>query len=158
MSVMNDTDLETIIAQYAGTPGGLLPALHAVQHAIGHIPASASEPLAKAFRVSVADVDGTISFYSHFRREPAGRHIVEVCRAEACQAMGGGQLEAHARQSLGVDWGGTTADGNITLEPVYCLGNCACTPSVAVDGKVYARVDNARFDAIVDGLRSGGAN
>jgi len=150
-------DLGNLIEPLAAQPGGLLPALHAIQHAVGHIPAEASPLLAAAFRLSVADVDGCISYYSHFRREPAGKHIVEVCRAEACQAMGGRALEQHARKRLGIDWGDTTEDGCITLQPVYCLGNCACTPSIAVDGKVYARVDLNRFDAVIESLRNGDA-
>jgi len=151
--VMTTSNIHTIIEPFCTLEGGLLPALHAVQHALGYIPPEASETIASAFRVSKADVDGTVSFYAHFRSAPAGRHVVEVCRAEACQAMGGRDLEEYAKASLGVDWGDTTADGSVTLEPVYCLGNCACTPSIAVDGKVYAKVDERKFDRIIGSLK-----
>ena len=97
-----------------------------------------------------------ISFYHDFRTQPGGRHTLQICRAEACQAMGSRVLEAHAKDALGVDFGGTTADGAITLEPVYCLGNCACSPSVRIDDNVYARVDPSRLDELLAELGEGG--
>ena len=96
--------------------------------------------LPKASTLSRAEVHGVISFYHDFKTIPVGRHTVQICRAEACQSMGSRQLEAHAKQALGVDYGETTADGPFTLEPVYCLGNCACSPSVRIDDDIYARV------------------
>jgi formate dehydrogenase subunit gamma len=146
------TPIAELLDHYRNVPGGLLPLLHAVQAELGHVPPEAVPEIARAMNLSRAEVHGVISFYHDFRTEPAGRHTVQICRAEACQAMGGRALEAHAKGSLGVDFGGTTVDGAITLEPVYCLGNCACSPSVRIDDKVYARVDAARLDALLAGL------
>ena len=101
-------------------------------------------------------MDGVISFYPYFRREPAGQHVIQLCRAEACQARGCRALEDHAKTALGIDYHETTADGRYTLEPVYCLGNCACSPAVMVDGKTYGRVSNDRFDEIVAAMRGSG--
>jgi formate dehydrogenase subunit gamma len=155
---VNDT-IAKCVEQYRDVPGGLLPLLHAVQHALGYIPAEAVPPIARALQLSRAEVHGVISFYQDFRTAPAGRHRLQICRAEACQAMGSRALEAHAWARLGIDYGGTTADGSITLEPVYCLGNCACSPSVRIDDEIHARVDADRLDALLAALRSsaGGA-
>jgi formate dehydrogenase subunit gamma len=144
--------LTAIIAQYRDVPGGLLPLLHALQEALGYIPAAAVPAIARGLQLSRAEVHGVISFYHDFRSEPAGKHILQICRAEACQAMGSRVLEAHAKQRLGIDYGDTTADGAISLEPVYCLGNCACSPSVRLDDEIHARVDPARLDTLLDGL------
>lgn len=143
------------IEQYREVPGGLLPVLHAVQHRLGFIPAAAVPRIAKALHLSRAEVHGVISFYPDFRSEPAGRHVLQICRAEACQAVGARALEAHAKAALGIDFGATTADGAITLEPVYCLGNCACSPSVRLDDRIHARVDGPRLDHLLAGLDSG---
>ncbi len=148
---MNDT-IAQCVQQYRGVPGGLLPLLHAVQHALGHIPAEAVPVIARALGLSQAEVHGVISFYPDFRTASAGRHLLQICRAEACQAMGSRTLEAHARARLGIDYGETTADGSITLEPVYCLGNCACSPSVRIDDEIHARVDAGRLDALLADL------
>ena len=148
-----DETIARCVEQYRDVPGGLLPLLHAVQHALGHIPAEAVPPIARALRLSRAEVHGVISFYQDLRTAPAGRHLLQICRAEACQAMGARMLEAHARARLGIDHGETTADGTITLEPVYCLGNCACSPSVRIDDEIHARVDASRLDALLTGLR-----
>lgn len=134
------------------TPGALLPILHAVQDALGHIPPEAVPLIAQGLNLSRAEVHGVVSFYHYFRTQPAGKHIVYLCRAEACQAMGARELAAYARQSLGVDFHQTSADGSVTLEPVYCLGNCACAPSLLVDGQLHGRVDAAGFDALIDAL------
>ena len=142
------------IEQFRDVPGGLLPLLHAIQNRLGFIPSGSVPAIAKALRLSRAEVHGVISFYHDFRSEAAGRHVLQICRAEACQAMGSRELEAHAKASLGVDFGGTTADGAITLEPVYCLGNCACSPSVRLDDDIHARVDAARLDELLDDLGS----
>lgn len=153
--MQNDTHISQLIARYQHTPGGLLPLLRAIQDALGHIPADAVATIAHAMKLSRAEVHGVISFYHDYRTAPPGRHLLQICRAEACQAMGSRELEAHARERLGIDYGGTTADGAITLEPVYCLGNCACSPSVRIDDDVYARVDPARLDTLLADLGQG---
>ena len=137
------------IREYRDVPGGLLPLLHAIQAAAGYIPGDAVPQVASAMRLSRAEVHGVISFYHDFRSAPAGRHLLQICRAESCQAMGARALETHAKASLGIDYGGTTADGSISLEPVYCLGVCACSPSVRLDDEVHARVDPARLDQLL---------
>jgi formate dehydrogenase subunit gamma len=141
--------VDRIVASHAGKPGPLLPILHAVQDELGWIPAEAVPGIASAQNLSRAEVHGVISFYHWFRTRPPGRHVVQVCRAEACQAMHGERTEAHAKQRLGVDWHGTTADGRYTLEAVYCLGNCAAAPSAMIDGKLYGRVTPERLDQIL---------
>lgn len=131
-------------------PGSLLPILHAIQSRIGYIPEGAVAIIAEALRKSRAEVHGVISFYHHFRTQPVGSKVIHVCRAEACQAMGGRALEAHIKARLGVDYQGTTADNEFTLEPVFCLGNCACAPSIRVDDDIYGRVTPKKFDRLVD--------
>jgi formate dehydrogenase subunit gamma len=128
-------------------PGALLPVLHGVQQALGHVPPDAVPLIARELNLSRADVHGVISFYHHFRSEPAGQRVIRLCRAESCQATGGAALEQHIRQRLGVDFHETTADGAFTLEPVYCLGNCACSPVMMVDDELKGRLTPARFDA-----------
>jgi formate dehydrogenase subunit gamma len=128
----------------------MLPILHDVQHAFGHVPEAALPVIASALNVTTAEVHGVVSFYHDFRDAPAGRHVVKICRAEACQAMGANDLADAAKARLGVDWHGTTTDGSVTLEPVYCLGLCACGPAALVDGVVVGRVDKARLDAILE--------
>jgi formate dehydrogenase subunit gamma len=132
--------------------GALLPILHAVQNQLGFIPPDSIPILSQRLNLSRAEIHGVISFYHDFRTEPGGTHTVQICRAEACQSMGSRQLEAHAKLALGVDFGATTKDGRVTLEPVYCLGNCACAPSVRIGDRVYARVDNLRFDQLMKDL------
>lgn len=135
-------------------PGALLPVLHAIQDRLGWVPPAVLPLVAHALNLTRAEVHGVVSFYHHFRSEKPGRHIVRVCRAEACQAFGARALEAHAQRVLGIDFHATTADGAITLEPVYCLGNCGCGPSVLVDAdELHARVTPDAFDAIVRALR-----
>ena len=129
-------------------PGALLPILHAIQDALGFVPAAAVPIIAAGLNLSRADVHGVISFYHYFRSSPPGRRTIYLCRAEACQSVGQRALEAHARQRLGVDFHQTTADGTFTLEPVYCLGNCACSPAMLIDGELHGRVTPARFDQI----------
>nr|WP_298249389.1 formate dehydrogenase subunit gamma [uncultured Halomonas sp.] len=133
-------------------PGALLPILHALQDRLGFIPDQAVPIIAESLGQTRAEVHGVISFYHHFRTTPPGTHVVQICRAEACQAMGARALEAHAKASLGIDYHQTTADHEITLEAVYCLGNCACGPSVRVDDRVLGRVSPEAFDALVDEL------
>ncbi|MCY0964550.1 formate dehydrogenase subunit gamma [Parathalassolituus penaei] len=150
----NASDAQHIIDQHKSRPGALLPILHAIQDHFGWIPDQSVAMIATDLGVTRAEVHGVISFYHHFRTKEPGRHVVEVCRAEACQAQGSRALEAHARASLGVDYHQTTADQTITLEPVYCLGNCSCGPSVRIGDEIHARVDAKRFDALVEELRT----
>lgn len=133
-------------------PGALLPVLHAIQNRIGYVPEGAVAIIAEALRQTRAEVHGVISFYHHFRTHPVGSHVVQVCRAEACQAMGGRALEAHVRERLGIDYHGTTADNEFTLEPVYCLGNCACAPNIRVDDAIHGRMTPRKFDRLTDNL------
>ncbi|MEP7043148.1 MAG: formate dehydrogenase subunit gamma [Dokdonella sp.] len=131
-------------------PGALMPILHAVQDALGHVPAAAVPLIAHELNLTRAEVHGVISFYHHFRSHPPARTLVQICRAEACQALGARALEAHAKQSLGIDFHESTADGAITLEAVYCLGNCGCGPSVLIGAdELHARVTPAAFDALM---------
>lgn len=129
--------------------GGLLPLLHAIQQDVGYIPPDSIGDIARGMNLSRAEVHGVISFYEDFRTAAVGRHVVQICRAEACQSMGARELEAHAKQTLGIEYGQTTADGHITLQAVYCLGNCACAPSVRIDDDIYARVDAARLNELL---------
>ncbi|SIO25218.1 formate dehydrogenase gamma subunit [Rhodovulum sp. ES.010] len=128
-----------IAAAHTRIDGPLLPVLHEVQHALGYIPREAFAPIAEELDLSLAEIHGVVSFYPDFRTEPAGRRTVRVCRAEACQAVGAARLGADLRARLGVDWHETTADGAVTLEPVYCLGLCACGPAALVDDTPVAR-------------------
>lgn len=135
---------------HRGRSGALLPILHAVQDALGFVPPAALPLIAHALNITRAEAHGVVSFYHHFRSTPPGRHVVRLCRAEACQALGARALEGHAKKALGIDFGETTADGAITLEAVYCLGNCACGPSLLIDADdLHARVTPATFDALV---------
>jgi formate dehydrogenase subunit gamma len=134
---------------HRGVAGALLPILHAVQDALGYIPKAAVPVIAHDLNLSRAEVHGMLTFYHYFRTQPAGRHVIYMCRAEACQSMGARELEANVKQRLGVDFHETTADGEFTLEPVYCLGNCACAPSVMVDKTLHGRVDAERFEALL---------
>jgi len=146
------TDLLTrtagIVAAHLHLEGPLLPILHAVQATFGHVPRDALPVIAEGLNISRAEVHGVVTFYHDFRAEPAGQHVVKLCRAEACQAVGADALADHARARLGVAWGGTSRSG-VTLEPVFCLGLCACGPAALVNGQVVARVDAERFDEIM---------
>lgn len=141
--------IQAHIEAYKAVPGGLLPLLHAVQDDIGYIPEESYQFISKGLNLSVAEVHGVVSFYHHFRTQAPGRHILHICRAESCQAMGAASLESHAKAKLDVDFHETSRDGNITLEPIYCLGNCALSPAVMLDEKVYGRVSNSRLDEII---------
>jgi formate dehydrogenase subunit gamma len=126
-----------------------LPILHSIQDELGHVPEGAVAIVADVLNLSRAEVHGVLTFYHFFRTEAPGKHTVYVCRAEACQSMGARELENHVRAKLAVDFHETTADGKYTLEPVYCLGNCACSPAIMIDETVYGRVTPQRFDQIV---------
>jgi len=140
--------LNAIIARHRNMRGALLPLLHALQEELGHIPDAAVPEIADALNLSRAEVHGVITFYHDFRRTPAGRHVVKICRAEACQARGGAAIEAAAVERLGVAMGRTRADGAVTLEPVYCLGLCATGPNAMVDDMPLSRLDAASLDRI----------
>jgi len=153
MSVMSEDPADVItsvIARYAEVPGGLMPVLHEIQAQLGYVPADSVADIARGMGLSRAEVHGVISFYHDFHNQPRGEKTIHICRAEACQAMGSRALEAHVKSRLGIDFGGTTADGRFSLEPVYCLGNCACSPSVRIGDKVVARVDADRFDQLLE--------
>jgi formate dehydrogenase subunit gamma len=149
----NEERAAGIIAEYANTEGPVLPILHALQEAFGFLSDDALRAVATALNLSRAEIYGIASFYHDFRRHPPGRHRLQLCRAEACQAVGGEALAEHAKQSLNVDWHGTTADGAITLEPVYCLGLCACGPSALLDGEPLGRLNASRLDAQISAVR-----
>ena len=147
--------LETIGA-HAAARGPLLPVLHALQETFGYVDPRAVPLVAKALNLSRADVHGVLTFYPDLRSTPPGKVRVQVCRGEACQAVGGHALAEHATSSLGVDFGGTVADGSITLDEVFCLGNCELGPTVTVDGHLHGRVHSAELDRLVrDGALSG---
>ena len=145
-----------IIAAHQAGEGPLLPILHALQETFGHVPREAVPMVAEALNLSRAEVHGVVTFYHDFRTAPPGRHVLKVCRAEACQAMGSARLEALVQARLG-STNGTAADRSVTVEPVYCLGNCALAPSVQLDGKVQGRVSERRLDQILDACRDGSA-
>jgi formate dehydrogenase subunit gamma len=130
-------------------PGALLPVLHAVQEALSYVPKDAVALIARELNLSIAEVHGVVSFYHYFLQERPGRHVLHLCRAEACQALGSVALEAHVKKRLGVDYHGTTTDGSVTLEPVFCLGNCALGPSLMIDQQLHGRVTAERFDALL---------
>jgi len=139
--------VDAAIARLRDLPGALLPILHAIQHELGFVPPAAIEPIAKGLNLSHAEVHGVITFYHDFRTAPPGRHVLKLCRAEACQATGCERLETRLAEKHGLPMGATSADGSVTLEPVYCLGNCALSPSALLDGKLVGRLTEARLDA-----------
>jgi formate dehydrogenase subunit gamma len=142
-----------IVAAHRHREGALLPVLHELQEAFGCIDARAEPIVAEVLNLTRAEVHGVVTFYHDFRREPAGRHVVKLCRAEACQAAGGEALVERAEAALGIACGNTTADGAAALEPVYCLGLCALAPAAMIDGRVVGRLDEARIDRIIDEAR-----
>jgi formate dehydrogenase subunit gamma len=139
---------KALAAHYGNRPDTLIEILHDLQHELGHVPEAALPALAKALNLSRAEVHGVVSFYHEFRRSPAGRHVLKVCQAEACQARGARALAAAVQASLKIGFGETTPDGRITLEKVYCLGNCALSPAIMVDDAPVGRVDAATFHKI----------
>jgi formate dehydrogenase subunit gamma len=147
----NDEIAESLIQKYSMLPGGLIECMHAIQHVFGCVPPESMNLLAEGFNLSRAEVHGVFSFYHEFRSQRAGHKVIQVCQAEACQAMGSRGLTEHVQDLLGLKMGETSANGNFTLEPVYCLGNCALPPNVTVDGKLYARVTEDKFSKILGG-------
>ena len=138
-----------IIAAHQGQEGAALPILQAVQEAFGYIPREAVPMIAQALNLTRAELHGIVTFYHDFREAPPGVHVLKLCRAEACQAMGADALAADAKNALGIDWGETTTDGRVTLEPVFCLGLCACAPAAMVDGKVIGALDRQKLGAVL---------
>ncbi|WP_414644728.1 formate dehydrogenase subunit gamma [Bradyrhizobium sp.] len=138
-----------IIAEHTHLEGATLVILHALQEAFGYVPEPAVPMIAEALNLSRAEVHGVFTFYHDFRRKPAGKHVLKLCRAEACQAAGGDAVAARAEAKLGVKIGNTTPDERVTLEPIYCLGLCATAPSAMLDGRVVGMLDEARIDALI---------
>jgi formate dehydrogenase subunit gamma len=145
----NDVLADEIITAHAALEGPMLPILHALQDEFGYISEPAMRLVAARLNLSRAEVYGVVSFYQDFRQQPAGRHVLKICRAEACQAMGAEAQAARLLETLGLDWGGTTPDGRLTVEPIYCLGLCACAPSALLDGEVHGRLDDAALATLV---------
>ncbi len=146
-------EIRDVVTPLTALEGPLLPMLHAIQAEWGHVPQAAVPVLADVLNLGRAEVHGVISFYHDFRDHPAGRHILKICRAEACQSMGGAAMAAGVLDRLGVDWHGTTPDGAVTVEPVYCLGLCACAPAAMLDGQLMGRVDGNRLVNALEAAR-----
>lgn len=156
MSAVNknhNAEISRIVRELKDKPGPLLVILHGIQEELGYVPPDAVPVIAAELNLTRAEVHGVVTFYHDFRSTPPGRHIVRICQAESCQAAGSKALTGFAKESLGIDLHETTGDNVFTLEPVYCLGNCACSPSVMVDGEVYGRVTPSRFQEIVEEAR-----
>jgi formate dehydrogenase subunit gamma len=149
----NIEQVDQIVASLKDRPGALLPILHAIQDRLGYVPPESVPAIAEGLNLSRADVHGVITFYHYYRTTPPGRSTIHVCRAEACQAMGSEALEAHIQARLKVDFHENTDDGAFSLEPVYCLGNCACAPSIMIDKTVHGRVSPERFDQLIEGIK-----
>lgn len=141
-----------ICARYGNKPDELLEIFHTMQHELGYVPEATLPAIARALNRSRAEIYGVLTFYHDFHRHPVGKHVVKICRAEACQSMGTDELCRHAEQSLNIPLGGTTANSSVTIEQVFCLGNCALSPAIMVGEKLYGRVDAGRFDEIIAGL------
>lgn len=151
MTIKFDSAVATEITnEYGAAPEMLVQILHAYVDRFGFISDAAIRQLARELNLSRADVHGVVSYYHDFRTTAPGQHILKICQAESCQAMGSRKLTAYAEEKLGIDLHGTTDNGKLTLEPVYCLGNCACSPAIMIDDKVYGRVDQNKLDSIVD--------
>ena len=142
-------EVEALISNYRGKEGALIPLLHAIQDNLGYVPEFTYSQIAKALNLSVAEVHGVVTFYHHFRTHKPGRHVMQICRAESCQSLGSEALEAHAKKCLNIEYHQTTSDETVTLEPVYCFGNCALSPSVMMDDEIYGRVSSADIDALI---------
>lgn len=152
-SVEITTRVEEILNNHKGMEGAMLPILHAIQAEFGYVPQDALPLIAQELALSKAEVHGVMSFYHDFREHPAGKHVVKLCRAESCKSVGADRVAAHAQKAMGIEWHETTADGRITLEPVFCLGLCACGPAAIIDGKLVGRVNEAKIDALIGGLK-----
>jgi formate dehydrogenase subunit gamma len=150
----NAEQAEAIVREHAGLEGPLLPILHALQHEFGFLDEAAAPLVAKALNLTRAEVHGVITFYHDFRRAPPGRHVLKLCRGESCQSMGSEALARGLLASLGIDWRGSTADGDLTIEPVYCLGLCACSPAALLDDEPLARLDAESLAEAVASVRA----
>lgn len=139
-----------IVGGHKGRPGPLLEVLHAIQSAMGFIPAGAVPVVAEELNLSRAEVHGVVTFYHYFRHSRPGKHAVSLCQAESCQSMGAAALAAHAQRRLGIGFHQTTADGRFSLDPIYCLGNCACSPAAMIDGQLHGRLTPESFDALIE--------
>lgn len=148
-TVSTQNTVKEITSALKDKPGALLPILHGIQNALGYIPADGIPVIASELQLSRAEVHGVISFYHYFRETPPGKQTIHLCRAESCQAMGSQHLENHVKAKLGIDFHETTPDGKFSLEPVYCLGMCSCSPSMQIGEDVYGRVTAESFDSIV---------
>lgn len=157
MQVWDNDRAVTLVEQRKNMPGALLPILHALQEEFGYVDASVVPVIANALNLSKADVHGTISFYHDFRHAGPGKHVLKMCRAESCQSMGCDAVIEHVEKRLGAKLGETTADGNFTLDAVYCLGNCSLSPAVMLDGKPYGRVSEQVADFLIDDVQRRGA-
>jgi formate dehydrogenase subunit gamma len=146
------TRITAIIGDLKHRPGPLLMILRRIQDELGWVPADAVPLIASALSLSRAEVHGVISFYHDFKNEPPGRNVIKLCRAESCQAMGAVALAHHLKSRLDIDFGQTTADNNFTLEAVYCLGNCACSPAAVINGELIGRVTAQRLDQAISDL------
>lgn len=153
-----DTDVaartEAIVNRLKALEGPLLPILHDIQEEFGHVPQAALPVIAAGLNLSRAEVHGVVSFYHDYRERPAGRHVIKLCRAEACQSMGGDDIAERLLELLGVDWHETSSDGAVTVDPVYCLGLCACAPAAMVDGEVIGRLDADAATSLAKAVRS----
>jgi formate dehydrogenase subunit gamma len=138
-----------LVAEHKGLEGPLLPILHAVQHEFGFVPQASLPLIARELNLSRAEVHGVVTFYHEFREAPAGQHVLRICRAEACQSMGGREIADHACRTLDLDWNQTTPDGRVTLEPVYCLGLCSVAPAAEIDGVLHGRLDRDELTALI---------
>ena len=147
--------VEAAITRNKDKPGALLPILHGIQDEIGHIPPEAIPVIAGELNLSRAEVHGVVSFYHYFRQTPPGRHVLQICQAESCQAMGSERLTGHAKKTLGIDFHETTSDRQFSLEPVYCLGNCACSPALMIDDEVHGRVTPERLEQLLGEIGKG---
>ena len=153
-AAVNEARIAAIVERHRHREGPLIEVLHDVQADFGCIPSGAVPVIARALNLSRAEVHGVVSFYQHFRTRAPGRHVLQICRAESCQAAGGRAIEAHAQKRLGVGFGETTPDGQVTLDAVFCLGLCACSPAAMFDGEVLGRVTPESLDSLIDaGIR-----
>lgn len=145
---------EAIVGRLKPPEGPLLPILHDIQAEFGYVPQAALPVIANGLNLSRAEVHGVVSFYHDFREAPAGRHVIKMCRAEACQSMGGDELAERLLGLLGLNWHDTNANRSVTIEPVYCLGLCACAPAAMVDGDVIGRVDAKMVDQLAKAVQA----
>ncbi len=156
MSLLDTTKtvIDAEIASNKSKPGALLPILHGIQDKLGYIPTEAVPVIASELNLSRAEVHGVITFYHYFRQTPPGQHTLQICQAESCQAMGSEALTAHAKKLLGITFHETTSDKKISLEPVYCLGNCACSPAIVLDDEIYGRVSLESLEALISTVQA----